>query len=318
MDKNDIKNTWIRNSHRVQELNHWKNTESETNSYTGKASFTENKNGKINYKGQCLNINKDMTIANTICKKCNPNNILFFFSYGKYKYILPSLNFVISFLGLVILFGFMRKEYSVIVGFMWLFIPTHTILVLNKTIAKRIWGRSMIPWVQLYLSLLETWALCDICNWDIRICIIGPPMLLSQLTIINLDGVYFDSKYKRISILHILVGILWRVSVLYGIRMGGFTNLRFRNLVLLSIHPTRFSLNNVSLYVSKTTSMILFLFGQIYFRYRHPDQAYALKTHYTIRKNSEWNSINRQNRISKKESLKEDLKKINALIEIQF
>ena len=318
MNKNNIKKTWIKNSHRVQEINHWKNTESETNVYTGKASFTEEINGKIINKGQCLNINKNNTVANTLCKKCNPNNLLFFFSYGKYKYILPILNFVISFLGIVILFGYMKKEYSVVDGFMWLFIPIHTILVLNKTIAKRLWGRSMILWIQLYLSVLETCALCDICNWDIRICIIGPPMLLSQLTIINLDGVYFDSKYKRISILHILVGIFWRISVLYGIRMGGFTQLRFRNLVLLSIHPNKFSMNNISLYVSKTSSMILFLFGQIYFRCRHPDQAYALKTHYTIRRNSEWNSINRQNRISKKESLKDDLRKINALIEIQF
>lgn len=316
MDKISIKNTWIRNSHRVQEMNHWKNSESQTNAYTGKASFTELKNGKQYHKGQCLNINKDETIGSLI-KCCNANNILFKFSDGKYKYVIPIINLIVSLLGLLVLFGFLKKEYSVIIGIGWLIIPVHTLLVLNKSIARRIWGRSMIPWVQLYLSILETWALCDICNWDIRLFIIGPPVMLSQMTIINLDGVYFDYKHKHITILHIIIGLFWRFSVLYGIRFGGFAELRFRNLVLLSIEPARFSLNNISLYVSKTSSMILFLCGQIYFKCRHPDQAYALKTHYTIRKNSEWNSINRQNRIVKRESLKTDLNKITSMFEIQ-
>ena len=41
------------------------------------------------------------------------------------------------------------------------------------------------------MSLLETWAFCDLCNWDERILIAAPPMLLNQIMIINSDAVYF-------------------------------------------------------------------------------------------------------------------------------
>jgi hypothetical protein len=65
-----------------------------------------------------------------------------------------------------------------------------------------------------------------------------------------------------------------------------------------------FYLNNISVYAGKTSSMIVLLMGQIIFRYRHPEQAYALRTHYTVKSNREWNELNRNNRIQKKDSLK--------------
>ena len=65
-----------------------------------------------------------------------------------------------------------------------------------------------------------------------------------------------------------------------------------------------FYLNNISVYAGKTSSMIILLMGQIIFRYRHPEQAYALRTHYTVKSNREWNEMNRNNRIQKNKNLK--------------
>ena len=316
-----VKDLWQRNSHRVQEISHWRNSESQTNVYTGKASFTYfDKNGNRLMKGQCLNIDKNDTIATHIfrCDCCkNINRVLFSLSNGRYRFIIHFLNLIISVYSILILCGFIRKEFSFMAGILWLSIPAHTFLTLNIKIGQRIWKKSMIPWVQLYLSLLETFAFCDICNWDIRICIIGPPMILSQLTIINLDGIYFEAKDKYLINIHIIICILWKLTVLWGIRFSYFLDLRPRNILLLAVEPSSFSLNNVSLYASKTLSMIVFLIGQIYFKCKHPDQAYVLKTHYTIKKNSEWNKINRDNRIVKRNTLIENVSNMRASMEIQ-
>ena len=116
--------------------------------------------------------------------------------------------------------------------------------------------------------------------------------------------------------MHIIIGIFWKICVLFGIRFGYFPNLRPRNLFVLTVKPTECSLNNVSLFVSKTTSMIIFLISQVYFKCKHPEQAYALRTHYTIKLNSDWNKLNRINRISKKESLKKSVQHTKERLQI--
>ena len=60
--------------------------------------------------------------------------------------------------------------------------------------------------------------------------------------------------------------------------------------------------------------MIVLLLGQIIFRYRHPDQAYALRTNYTIKSNREWNELNRVNRIKKKSILKDSVIKTRHVL----
>ena len=75
-----------------------------------------------------------------------------------------------------------------------------------------------------------------------------------------------------------------------------------------------FFLTNISVYAAKTTSMIVLLMGQIFFRCRHPDQAYALRTHYTIKSNRTWNEINRNNRIQKKNSLKTHVEEMRTFL----
>ena len=60
---------------------------------------------------------------------------------------------------------------------------------------------------------------------------------------------------------------------------------------------------------SKTMSMMVVLVGQLYFRFKHKDKTYAIRTNYTIKTNKEWNELNRKNRITKKKTLKNDVDK---------
>ena len=57
---------------------------------------------------------------------------------------------------------------------------------------------------------------------------------------------------------------------------------------------TKFFLHNASVYTQKTSSMIALLIGQIIFRVRHPEQAYSMRTNYTVKSNREWNELARE------------------------
>jgi hypothetical protein len=62
--------------------------------------------------------------------------------------------------------------------------------------------------------------------------------------------------------------------------------------------------------------MIVFLCGQLYFRFKHRDKAYAIRTNYTIRSNKEWMKLNRNNRIQKKKSLVENVQTTTKVLEL--
>ena len=135
------------------------------------------------------------------------------------------------------------------------------------------------------------------------------------MNIVNFDGVYFKREEKYIVIMKTLFSIIWKLIMLVGLRINYFENMHSRNMFIITIedtHPIYF--NNVSLYVSKTISMIIFLVGSILFKLKHPQRAYALRTHYTIKTNREWNEINRQIRIKKKEKLKNSVKDTRSFL----
>ena len=170
------------------------------------------------------------------------------------------------------------------------------------------WTRSFFPWMQVYISSLETWACCDLFLWDYRTYIIGPPLILSQLSIINYDAVYFKKENKKIVIMYILNSLIWKMLLLFGIRFNYFSNITDRKILMLKTEPNLY-LDNLSLYASKTMSMMVVLVGQLYFRFKHKDKTYAIRTNYTIKTNKEWNELNRKNRITKKKTLKNDVDK---------
>ena len=325
---NTLKNLWHTAGHSVQNVSHWKNSESSTRAYTAKASFRILLPGdKIKIRGECINIDQNETISKKCCGE-KFSNLLLNIAHKKYRYVNTFLNSMGFILGLLILFNVIPNWWSYPLGGVWLVLPIQIFLTANRDVMWRIWRKSMIPYLQLYMSFLETWAFCDLCGWDERILIVAPPMLLNQVMIINSDAVYFTSGDKNMILIQAFISILWKLIMLYCLRFGYFTDMHPRKMITLMIDNTvtennsiingtnsttnlittgtreEFYLNNISVYAGKTSSMIVLLMGQIIFRIRHPEQAYALRTHYTVKSNREWNAMNRHNRIQKKDSLK--------------
>jgi hypothetical protein len=87
------------------------------------------------------------------------------------------------------------KQYLLFISFiLWIFLFVQNILLSNKHILHRIWKKSMMPYLQLYVSFVETWAFCDLVNWDIRILIVIPSLFLNQIIVINNDSIYFKQR----------------------------------------------------------------------------------------------------------------------------
>ncbi len=309
------KTQWHLVSHKVQDVSHWKNNELTTQCFTGRASFQVLlPNGEIHSRGECLNINQKDTLARTIFgekfSKCCLK-----LSHEKYKYFISFLNIVKCIWTLLVLNGFFNLNHVYFISILWLFIPIHVLMIANTSVLKRVWFKSFLPWMQLYVSLIETYSFCSLCNWDLRTLMVGPPMLLSQLSIINYDAVYFRRENKIIITIHIIFALVWKMLILLGMRFNYFENIYVSKMVLLKSGSNDLYLDNLSLYASKTTSMMMFLCGQLFFRCRHKDKAYAIRTNYTIRSNKEWMDLNRKNRIQKKKTLKDNVENTNEVLE---
>jgi hypothetical protein len=306
---------WKFASHKVQDVSHWKNNELTTQCFTARASFHKlMPDGSIKSRGECLNINQSDTLAKSCCgEKCS--NICLEISLGKYKYFITTLNIVKCVLTLLVLIGYFHSFHAYYISILWMFIPIHVFLTANKSILTRVWCKSFLPWMHLYISLAETYAFCDLCNWDIRTLMVGPPMLFSELSLINYDAVYFRRKNKKIITLHIIFVLIWKMILLGGIRLDYFSDLHVNKIILLKSGTKDLYLDNISMYASKTTSMMMFLCGQLFFRLRHKDKAYAIRTNYTIRSNKEWIELNRQNRIQKKKLLLKNVNNTSHVLE---
>lgn len=313
-----IKKLWVVGSHRVQNVSEWINNESTTLAFTGKATYNKlNKNGEIISHGSCIDIYQDDTLLKNCVGSGKLNIFCMKLAHTRLKILMHLMNVFLYVISIFILTGYLDIYYSIPVGLLWLLMPIHIFSVLNYHVARRIWRYSLLPWIHFSIALLETIAFCDVCNWDLRVFIVGPPMLLTQVNIVNFDGVYFKKKEKYIIIMKTCFSIIWKIVMLLGLRFNYFPNMRARNMFIITVedtHPIYF--NNVSLYISKTLSMTIFLIGSIFFKLKHPQRAYALRTHYTIKTNREWNEINREIRVRKKEKLTKNVKKTRRYLEV--
>ena len=169
----------------------------------------------------------------------------------------------------------------------------------------------------MYVSLLEGYCFCDLCGWDIRIASMAPPMFLHNLMIINSDAVYFKKHDKSLITIHLIIFVIWKLIIMVSLRFGYFKDIYQDNIVTIMvnqhvvnntvINEDTVTINNGQLFFSKATSMVMLLIGQIIFRARHSEQAYALRTNYTIKSNKEWNEIHRKNRITKRLNLSKNV-----------
>lgn len=305
---------WKNAGHNVQTISHWKNSESTTRAFTAKASFRILSEDGLYARGECINIDQNETLAEMCCGKTCSRMLIYITHNNCLKYVNVFINGFFCIFGLSILYGKVSHEFSPYIGLFWIVLPLQIFFTANRTILRRVWRKSMMPYIQLYVSVIETLAFCDLCGWDKRICVVAPPMLLNQLMIINSDAVYFKKKNKKLILFKVVIAITWKIFMLASLRFGLFPDMYPRKMFTLMVAPHEFFLNNISVFAGKTTSMIVLLTGQIIFRFRHPEQAYALRTNYTIKSNREWNELNRVNRIKKNLLLKNNVKKTREIL----
>ena len=239
------KKLWIKASHSVQDLSHWKNSESTTRAYTAKASYRILlPNDKIQSRGECININQNDTVVKKCCGE-NISEILLNFNHKNYRYLNCILNSAACISGLLVLFGVIPTDWSYPIGILWMLLPIQIMLVANTSVMWRIWRKSMLPYIQLYVSVTETWAFCDLCDWDTRIYIAAPSMLFNQIMIINSDAVYFRPQNKKIILAQVVVSILWKVICVAALRFGLYPNMTPRIMFTIMTNPN-FFLHNAS------------------------------------------------------------------------
>ena len=212
------------------------------------------------------------------------------------------------------MFDYKYISISLVGTFTWILIPVILFLDSNISILHRIWMRTFRPWIHIYSSLLETIAFCDLCNWDYRTIVIFPAMLFNQIIIINSDAVFFKLSIKNIPLVQIFLSIFWKFIIIYCLRFNYFKNIYPRNIFELTTSNTNitnsthtnekiFYLNNASLFFTKSMSLFLILCGQAYFKIKHKSKLFFLHTNYTIKKNKEWNMMNRNQRIHRKNTI---------------
>lgn len=313
---NTIKYFWKKSSHRVQETNHWNNTESTTQAYTAKAAYKFiNNNGTLQTTGQCVDVHSKNTIISKCCSQ-KISNMLYKFKNPHAALFIEFINTFFMFFAISILFGYINITYSYFIGGIWMLYPITTLLLSNTQIMERIWLKSFLPWLQMYVSICETFGFCDLCGWNRRICILGPPYLLSQFTIINSDCVFLKTSERWRITTQIITSMVFKVFILFSVRMGYVENIYPRNFFLLTFKPNKFYLHNASLFMSKSVSMLCLLFGQLIFRFKHKNKVYSLRTHYTLKPNKEWNELNRKFRVKKKKSLTIDVKNTRNFLHV--
>ena len=72
-NKTPPKKLWMKASHSVQDISHWKNSESTTRAFTAKASFRILlPDDKIKSRGECININQNNTVAKKFVERKYP------------------------------------------------------------------------------------------------------------------------------------------------------------------------------------------------------------------------------------------------------
>ena len=79
---------------------------------------------------------------------------------------------------------------------------------------------------------------------------------------------YYQVLKDTFLVEYILNSLIWKMLLLFGIRFNYFSNITDRKILMLKTEPNLY-LDNLSLYASKTMSMMVVLVGQLYFRFRH-------------------------------------------------
>jgi len=308
--KNAARDRWSKVHAQLSSAGTWSRYGEPLTQYTAKASYIERNDGtgEVSISGTIENIDRRDTIGRLCCGekvargcwRCGSGNC---------RYSIPLVNMVAIFASLLVLTHTIDVGYSFSVGILWFLLPLHLIFICNRKLMNHIWRRSAVPWIQVFVPGVQTYALCDLCNWDARIWVVAPPLILSQFMLIVADAVYFKPSQKNILRIIVVECFLWQVAMVAAVRMNWFPNLRPRNLfvVMLDGGSTPITINNAALFSSKAMSVLVCLFGQMYFRCKYLNRMYSLRSHYTMKQNAEWERSKGTTRASKKSKLKTEV-----------
>ena len=256
---------------------------SDPNHYSAKASFHFD-----SFKqGVVLNVNKKKTITGYVLTK-KKSKVLLFMQFGLLVICAAALLFEPKtvFLKTCCIFIFV-VEFVLFCCF---------VAVSNKQLLQRIMLKSFLPYIKLYIALVETTALISLLNWSFRALAVAPVILLSQLTIFISDAIFYHFRNKKRTIILIALFLAFRIYLIICVMMHGFENSEAKTITIFDI-----SFVDQGTFISKSIAGCLFCVGQIVFQIRHPLQLYSIRTCYTVLQNKDWNRLERNKRIQKKQ-----------------
>ena len=183
-----------------------------------------------------------------------------------------------------------EKVACVLLGAATILNCVYLVLISNRFLLFRILGRSMTPYVKLFLCAVESYSLCSLLAWRWR-CFVSVPLLIgSQLSIFVSDAVFYRNTRYTVALLVLFV--LYRATLIVCVRYNYFGNLNFAVYDYAS-----FQFFNSGTFVSKSISLLLFQCGQLFFYLRYRHRLFSIRTSYTVLSNTKWGELERIQRI---------------------
>lgn len=272
------------------------------NLYTARASYVDMQQDAIVTKGIIFDINRERTLANVCCKRksfCKINRTS--------SIAFQMLSLFCMCLSVCALAGAIPLYISVISSAIWLGYPISLLLNANAKILRRLLRFSGSPWFHLYLSVLQTWALCDLFNYSLRhVFCTMPMMMLSVFSLTISDAVYITEDERKLARFDVFCCMLWQIVLCTGVRYSLFSSMMARGLLrTMSSDTSDVYFQNSSLFCGKSVSILMFLCNQLIFRFRHPEMAFSLRTHYSLLNNADWAKKESRIRIFRKHRLQQ-------------
>lgn len=277
--------------HTVQHLN----SGDQPHRYSARASY----NFPHFRQGEVLNIHREHTLG--CCGSVsNSKSFLIVFSY----LILICITQLIMTVEVETL---LQKTVCAGLGSLGILLPVFLLLLSNKKLLRRIMLRSFMPWVKLYIASVESYALCSLCGWRWRAAAITPLLLSTQLTVFISDALFYTDRRPTLCLL--LIFISWRTVLICCIRMNIYDKMDYSFFQFWG-----FQFFNSGTFVSKSLAILLFHFGQLLFYCKYKHRLFSVKTSYTVLQNKEWNKLERQKRVERRETRQNEVTETKSVL----
>ena len=271
--------------------------------YTARASYSF----QDRQQGLCVDIDRLNTVGMRLFGMRPLGKVLqCFLVFMTYTLVMSSLTLIFSPATTTV-----RKVSCVTIGICSALLPLVFILDANWNLLKRIMFKTFVPYVKLYFVTIEVLCLCDMCGWSWRAAAVAPLLWSSQLLLFVSDAVFFRKPQRTCVYALLLLFVAWRIVLLCGARFAWFGSVKYHVFTIWGV-----SFMNSGTLISKMFGMILFMIGQIIFKFRRPANLYSVRTTYTILENCEWNRLERDKRVLRKSSHLAEVEKAKDILGI--